>query len=141
MSIAERHSRRRNRPGSVQSRTCSRDYQRNLVVVDYPCSSPPSVHDYDKVFDGPFHFSSSMSEDEVRHEIVSLVRQKKSMFHNFDDLNEDDFVFVKCANRRVRIPDGEVMYSGESLKNIYKSGSVYVRLTRSFSKLKVSYYE
>ena len=73
----------------------------------------------------------------MRSEIVSLVKLKKSMFHAFEELKEKDIQFVKCANRRVRIPDGVVVCDGDGIKTLYRSGSLYVRFTRSFSRIKL----
>ena len=64
---------------------------------------------------------------------MGLVRMKKSTFHSFDDLVADDIEFVKCANRRIRTPDGVVTYDGEAIKLLNRSGAVYVRLKRSCS--------
>ena len=39
-----------------------RDYQRNIVVVDYPGGKPPAVqvlHDYDKVYEGTLLFNTT----------------------------------------------------------------------------------
>ena len=86
-----------------------RQYQRNIIVVDYPGPKRPAVqvlHDYDKVYEGTLRFDSKMSEDDIRYEICQMVKLKKSMFFDFTEITSDDFVFVKCTNRRLRIPDG-----------------------------------
>ena len=36
----------------------------------------------------------------------------------------EDFEFIKCANRRVPVPDGNISFDGETLKSLYKGGSV-----------------
>jgi hypothetical protein len=44
----------------------ARDYQRNIVVVDYAGAKPPAVqvlHDYDEVYEGTLQFNSSISEE------------------------------------------------------------------------------
>lgn len=51
-SSNDRYIRRHCNRRVVQKR---REYQRNLVVIDYPGSQPPTVqvfHDYDKVYEG-----------------------------------------------------------------------------------------
>lgn len=136
LSVTERHTRRKRPHTKIKN---AREYQRNLVVIDY-VENPPSVQvlrDYDRVYDGPLRFTSCMSEDEIREEIASLLSMKKDSFHNFEWLCCEDFQFVKCANRRVRVPDGGSDFNGETLKTMFKSGSIYVRLTRSFSTNKV----
>ena len=98
------------------------------------------IHDFNRAYDGPLRFTNSMSEDEVREEIASLLSMKKTCINNFEGVSGDDFEFVKCANRRVRVPDGTISFDGETLRSMYKGGSVYVRLTRPFSTCKVSLY-
>ncbi len=58
-----------------------------------------------------------MAEEDVRHEIVSLLRCKKSIFHTFDSLTKDDFEY-----KRIRVPDGNV----DGIKILYRSGAVYM---------------
>lgn len=87
----------------------SNDYQRNMVVVDFPGKQAPDLqilHEYDKAFEGPLCFSDSMSED-VRDEITHLS-QKESIFHDFHLIGPDDFAFVRCVNRHVRLPNGNL---------------------------------
>lgn len=141
LSFTERHTKGKKRKRGTSS--WSRQFQRNLVVIDFQGHDQDiqpycSLRDYEKVYEGAIILYGSMTEDDVRREIVSLVRCKKSLFHSFDDLNEQDIEFVKCANRRVRVPDGNVVCDGNGIKNRYRSGAVYVRLTRSFEK--VHYY-
>ena len=137
VAIATKNSR-------VRRRRClkTREYQRNMVVIDFPGYKAPDVqilHEYDKVFEGPLCFNESMAEEVIREEITHLLSQKKSIFYNFHLISPDDFEFVRCVNRRIRSPDGKPVYDGKGLKQLYRSGSVYVRLTRSFAKEKVSF--
>ena len=121
----------------------TREYQRNVVVIDFPGFKAPDVqvlHEYDKVFEGPLCFIESMHEEDIRKEIAHLLSEKESIFHNFNLIGPDDFDFVRCVNRRIRLPDGRPVYDGKGLKQLYRSGSVYIRLTRSFAKEKVSYF-
>ena len=116
-----------------------REYQRNIIVIDYPGDKPPAVqvlHDYDKVYEGTLLFNANMSEDEIREEITHLVRQKKSTFMDFSKIHSEDLMFVKCVNRRVRVPDGKALYDGNGL---YRSSNIYVRLMKSFDKCKACY--
>ena len=117
-----------------------REYQRNIVVIDYPGSNPPAVqvlHDYDKVYEGTLAFNNGMSESDIREEITGLIQQKECTFLDFSKVQPEDFMFVKCVNRRVRVPDGKAIYDGNGMKEIYRSANIYVRLTKSFNKYKV----
>ena len=117
-----------------------KEYQRSIVVIDYPGDNPPAVrvlHDYDKVYEGTLLFNVNRSEDEVREEITHLVQQKKSTFMDFSKLQPEDFIFVKCSNRRIRVPDGKAVYDGNGIKELYRSANIYVRLMKSFDKHKV----
>ena len=112
----------------------AKEYQRNIVVVDYPGLEPPAMqvmHDYDKVYEGTLSFNTSMTEACIRERISSLIQQKESGIYDFSGVIPQDFESVKCVNRRIRLPDGNATYSGEGLKDIY------IRLTCSFYKYKV----
>lgn len=141
-AITERHTKKRKR---TKLSSYSREFTRNLIVIDFQGFAPPqnrTLYDFDKVYEGTVTLNCSMSEDEVRTEIVSLVKCKKSDLHEFDDLEENDFQFVKCANRRIRVPDGVINCDGNGVKTLYRSGSIYIRFTRSFSIVtKVLYIE
>ncbi len=108
-AVNERHTKKRKRPNVAKPTSWTRKYQKNLVVIDFQGSDVSgycTLRDYHKVYEGTIMLNSGMSEDDVRSQIVSLVKCKKSMFHSFHDLDENDFQFVKCVNRRVRAPDG-----------------------------------
>ena len=62
---------------------------------------------------------------------------KKLIFSNFESIRSCDFEFVRCVNRTVRVRDGDIVYSGNSLRQLYPSGAIYARLTKSFSTAKV----
>lgn len=77
-------------------------------------------------------------EDDIREEIASLVQQKKdTTFCDFSTISPEDFRFVKCVNRRVRVPDGKAVYDGDGTRKLYRAANIYVQLTKSFSKYKV----
>ena len=119
-----------------RKRDFSRQFQRNLVCIDYNQQHHRTLRDYNKVFEGFIALSSSMSEDDIREAIVSLLKTKDSLFHSFDSLTSNDFEFVKCVNRHIYIPDGIVAFDGNSILSLYRSGSaIYVRLTHSFAKV------
>ena len=61
----------------------SREYQRNMVVVDFPGHKAPDLqilHEYDKVFQGPLCFSDSMSEEDVRDEKLLTSSPRRNHF-------------------------------------------------------------
>lgn len=66
-----------------------------------------------------------------------LLEKKESLIHDSSAITPQDFVFVKCINRRVRVPDGQAVYDGEGLKSLYRSGNMYIQLSKSFNKHKV----
>ena len=104
--------------------------RRKLVLLDYPGSNPDEVktiNEFDKVFDGTVLVSSAMSELDVRKEIADALHKKESSVHNFSLIQDTDFEFVKCIDKKVRLLDGDNIYDGHSLKNLY-SGAIYVRL-------------
>ena len=76
-----------------------------------------------------------MSEDDIREEISELVHQESSDIYDLSAVCPADFEFVKCVNRRVRAPGGKAIYDGNGLRELYRTGSIYVRLLRSFYKV------
>ena len=72
-----------------------------------------------------------MSEFQIRKEIVRLVRQKESTTHDLDQLVEEDFHYVKVANRRVRVIDGDAPFDANGVAHVYNIGAIYVRLNTS----------
>ena len=69
-----------------------------------------------------------MPEDDVRAEIVRLVRLKTIPTNTLNEILPESFDFVKVYNRRVRPVDGDIPCDGNGLSHIYRSGSIYVRL-------------
>ena len=117
-----------------------KDVQRNVVVIDYHGANPPAVHtlhEYDKVYQGVLVCNSKMSEDDIRAEICMLIHQETSDIYDFSTVGPTDFEFVKCINKHVRALGGKGVYDGDGLRELYRSGGVYVRLMRSFYKHKV----
>lgn len=112
-------------------RAVGKEVQKNLVVIDFQGDNPSEVvplREYEKLYDGCMRYRSDMSETEIREEIVRLVRQKESDTHTLDCLMPEDFNFVRCANRRVRIIDGDTPFDGSGIAQVYKNGAIYVRL-------------
>ena len=138
LSVAGKHSKQLKAKRKRQ-RAPEREYQKNLVILDYPGENPPEVqelHEYDKVYEGSLSFCATTTE-EIRDEIAGLLRKKKSIFNNYENIHSCDFHFVRCVNRRVWVRDRELVHAGSTLKQVYPSGAVYVRLTKSFSSTKV----
>ena len=101
--ILSRHSRRQKRRTASAPYTHTRQYQKGLVVIDYPGPCPAAVmtlREYEKVFDGSIRFSGSMDEDDIREEIVRVVSSKEGdIIHDLSNLQPQDFIFVKCSNK------------------------------------------
>lgn len=73
LARVERHTRKLK---LTTPRGLSRQFQKNIVVIDYQGSSPQPfhvLHDYDKVYERVITLKNSMTEEEVRSEVVSLV--------------------------------------------------------------------
>lgn len=131
-----RHGRKRRRMASPVS-FADKEIQRKLIVINYPGPSPPEVtvlHEYDKVFDGIVRFSLSTTEADLREAISSLIQVKYTKFYSLWDVGPEDFEFVKVINKRIRKPDGEPLYNGNGIKEMYKTGAIYVRLTKCVDK-------
>lgn len=97
----------------------SREYQRNLVVLDYPGHSPGAVqvlHDYDKIYEGTLVFDSSMTEDCIRNQIVRLLKRKES---DINDYSEVGWALMTLCSSNVSI--GECEYQMVQLHMIKKA--------------------
>ena len=86
------------------------------------------LKEQDKIYDGCIRYCSDSSEDEIRDEIVRLVRQKESDMYSLALLSSNEFDFVKCQNRKIRQIDGDSPFDGNGISHIYKNGSIYIRL-------------
>ena len=124
------HSRRKgSKP--YQRTPVSKEVQKGLILVDFQGEKPSEVlplREYEKIYDGCIRYRSDMSEDEIRDEIVRLVRQKESDLHDLNCLMPSDFDFVRCANRRVKSIDGDAPFDANGISQIYRNGAIYVRL-------------
>ena len=99
-------------------------------MLDYPRSASNEVQtikEFDKLFDETVLISSLMSESDVRKEIADALHRKNSSIYNFSLIQDKDFEFVKCVDKKVRLLDGENVYDAQLLKKLY-SGAIYVRL-------------
>ena len=51
---------------------------------------------------------------------IALERRSlKKKASDFSEVGPEHFQFVKCVNRRVRVPDGKATYDCEGLKDLY----------------------
>lgn len=133
-SISEHHSKSKKKK-KLSHIEKDRECSKTLVLIDYPGDPPPEVQvlrDYHKLYEGLLTFSSSMTESQIRISIAGLIREKESIFNDYKAITEDDFSFVRCANRKVRIPDGQITFDASGIRRIYRSGAVYIRLNKSF---------
>ena len=123
--------RRKRRVGTVSSSRV-KEWTKNVVLIDYQGQMENELLplcDFHKIFDGLMTFTSDMSEQDIREEIVRLVQLKSIPTHHLERLTADGFSFVKVVNRKVRALDGDVSCGdGKGLTRAYKSGSIYVRL-------------
>lgn len=92
------HSRRKgSKP--YQRTPISKEVQKGLVLVDFQGEKPSEVlplREYEKVYDEFIRYRSDTAEDEIREEIVRLVRQKESDTHDLNCLMASDFDFEVC---------------------------------------------
>lgn len=111
-----------------------KEMQKGLVVIDYhgDVTSSVSLSEDDKLYDGSIRYTSNMSESEMRNEIVRLVKQKKLSTHHLQLIKPEDFDFVRCINRTVKVIDGDTPFDANGISQVYKNGCIYVRLTSSF---------
>ena len=115
----------------ASKRPVGKEVQKWLVLVDYQGDSPGEVVaflEYQKLYDGSIRYRMDMSEDEVRQEIVRLLRQKESVTHSLQLVMPNDFHFVRCANKKVRAIDGDSPFDGAGISQVYSSGAIYIRL-------------
>ena len=133
-----RSKKKRRRPSFVE-----KELNKNLVLIEFLGHSPPEVqvlHDYYKLYEGSLSFTMSMTEAEIRKKIASHIREKKSLFNDYEAIGDNDFAFVRCINRKIRVPDGEMTFDANGIRRVYHSGAIYVQLTKSFSKKEVNSY-
>lgn len=126
--------------GKKRKRESIKEYQKNLVVIDYPGRNPCDVtplREYDKLLDGSIRFSSNMDEEGIREEIARILREKSSCTHDLSGIKINDFIFVRCANKKVRVPDGDSPFDSKGICQTYTHGAIYVRLNKPMWKGKV----
>ena len=123
-------NRRRNYKPYIRA-TCGKEVQKGLVLISFQGDNPSEVmplREYEKLYDGCIRYRSDMREEEIRDEITRLLRLKECDTHHLDLLAPGDFDFVRCANRRVKVIDGDTPFDGSGISQVYKNGAIYVRL-------------
>ena len=104
------------------------------MLIEFLGHSPPEVqvlYDYYKLYEGSLSFTMSMTEAEIRKKIASLIREKKGLFNDYEAIGDNDFAFVRCINRKIQVPDA---FDANGIRRVYRSGAIYVQLTKSISK-------
>ena len=65
-----------------------KEFTRNLVMIDFQGQESCPLHDYQKIFDGLIRIGSDQSEEEIREEIVRLVKLKNLCTHRLELLTQ-----------------------------------------------------
>ena len=123
--------------------TVESKYRKRIIIIDYPGNDTSELElfsEYDKLYDGTVMISTAMMEDNVRIEILGVLKKKVSTIFNFSEVKIDDLEFVKYANRKIRVFDSDHSHDGKVLKQLY-GGSVYAHFRCPVPLLKVSYYK
>ncbi len=76
-------------------------------------------------------YTSTMSETDMRNEIVRLVKQKKISTHELQLIDPKDFDFVRCVSKTVKVIDGDTPFDANGISQVYKNNCIYVRLNSS----------
>ena len=88
------HSRRKgSKP--YQRAPISKEVQKGLILIDYQGEKVSEVlplREYEIIYNGCMRYRSDMSEDEIKEEIVRLVRLKESDMHDLNCLMPSDFL-------------------------------------------------
>ena len=82
-----------------------------------------------------FHrIDTDASGDDLRADIVNLLKQSNLSRCSFSTLTEFDLEFVKCSGKLCRIPQTATTFewSGDAVKSLCGQGDLYVRLKRDF---------
>ena len=71
-----------------------------------------------------------MDEEDIREEIARILRDKASCTHDLSGIKMNDFIFVRCANKKVRVPDGDSPFVSKGICQTYTHGAIYVWLNK-----------
>ena len=83
--------------------------------------------------------STVASEAEVREEIVAIVRRAEEPGYNLRVCDPTDFQFIQVSGKSATVPNVRNGWTGDAVKSLAGHGAVYVRLTKDFSIVSVSY--
>ena len=85
--------------------------------------------------------STVASEAEVREEIVAIVRRAEEPGYNLRVCDPTDFQFIQVSGKSATLPNVRSGFAltGYAVKSLAGQGAVYVRLTKDFSIVSVSY--
>ena len=78
-----------------------------------------------------------MDEEDIREEIARILRDKASCTHDLSGIKMNDFILARCANKKVRVPDGDSPFDSKGICQTYTHGAIYVRLNKPMWKGKV----
>ena len=75
-------------------------------------------------------------EDDVRHEITSMLRNTKSERHDLSTVTPSHFEFIQVTGKVAQVPNTtlDFQWNGNAVKTLSGQGCIYVRLTRDFRK-------
>ena len=129
---------RNRRSYSKKTKRCSnKEMQKGLVVINFQDKSVSDgvLREKEILYDGLMRYMTDMSEGDIREEIVRLVRQKHIPSHDLQLIQSKDFDFVRCVNKHTKCIDGDVPFDACGITQVYKNGSIYVRLNTSILQL------
>ena len=75
-----------------------------------------------------------MDEENIREEIARILHSKSSSTRDLSGIKINDFTFVRCANKKVRIPDGDSPFDSKGIWQTYTHGAIYVWLNKPTCK-------
>ena len=78
-----------------------------------------------------------MDEEDIREEIARILCEKSSCTRDLSGIKINDFIFVRCANKKVRVSDGDSPFDSKGICQTYTHGAIYVRLNKPMWKGKV----
>ena len=106
---------------------------KNVTVFKYMGPNAPSEFarsDKFVIVTGMLEFDHSALEEEIREDLVDLIRASKSSGCDLSRCKAEDIEFVKCTGKVCRIPDttSQFSWNGNAIKHLCGQGDLYVRL-------------
>ena len=68
----------------------------------------------------------------IGEKITAKLRERRVSHIDLSKCNYLDFEFVKVANKKIQVPDGNEVFDARTLGAIYKHKALYVRMKKSF---------